>query len=422
MAIQPLTAQVVGIPHIPSIRQVNVRDGAGTSSNLIFKTDVGTSNLAVIEVVEDVDKRNLNGKTYQWFHLQFPQNQTGWIRDDLIEVIGDGLNFGYPTVTAWTLGFNLTRMAVLEHGAEITPTSTAEIPAVEIPDDVTVPEATPKADNPESVSAGPASAICMGKTGVNMRRGPGTNNSAITRMQFRDTADIIGNANAQDGKDFLWVKINLKGTEGWVREDFLRYTGDFGTIGLSSGDKYSCPVPDAWWIRDFDSNGQRIGVVHHGWDHAGDKGFTIMAGPKGGKVMQVSFCQRCGTAGTSTVEKGFSLGDSRIFRDQGWNFGYGHFIIVRYTNDLLPQSTKEELARRGFEGGHLFVMYAHLQDMLVQAGQDVSANAPIATLGNSGNSSGPHLHLEVRASKDPNETRWARMVGGLMTPAVLFNR
>lgn len=422
MTLQQLTARVVGIPHIPSIRQVNVRDGAGTSNNLIFKTDVGTSNLVVLDVAEDVDKRNLNGKTYQWFKLQFPQNQTGWVRDDLMEIVGDGQPFGYPTITTWTLGFNLTRMVVLEAGAEITPTVTSEMPVVEVPEEVEIPEETPKAETTESVSAGPAAAICMGKTGVNMRRGPGTNNSTITRMQFRDTADIISNASAQDGKDFLWVKINLNGTEGWVREDFLRYTGDFGTIGLSSADLYPCPVPTAWWIRDFDNDGRRIGTVHHGWDHAGDKGFPIMAGPKGGKVLQVSFCQRCGSGGSSTVEKGFSLGDQRIFRDQGWNFGYGHFVIVRYTNDLLPETAKAEIAKRGFDGGHIFVMYAHLQDMLVQAGQDLTANAQIGTLGNSGNSSGPHLHLELRVSKDPNETRWARMVGGLMTPGVLFNR
>ena len=98
---------------------------------------------------------------------------------------------------------------------------------------------------------------------------------------------------------------------------------------------------------------------------------------------RVILCQRCGTQGSSTLEKGYSLGDSRIYRDQGWNFGYGHYIIVRYLSELLPESTRAELTNRGFGGAHLFVMTAHLQDMLVQVGQDLQPNQQIATMGNS---------------------------------------
>jgi murein DD-endopeptidase MepM/ murein hydrolase activator NlpD len=114
--------------------------------------------------------------------------------------------------------------------------------------------------------------------------------------------------------------------------------------------------------------------------------------------------------------------DQRVLGDAGWNYGYGHYIIVRYHNDILPESTKAELAKRGFAGGHCFVMYAHLQDVLVQVGQDLQPNQQIATLGNSGNSEGPHLHLELRADKNAENRNWASMKAGLMTPQVLYLR
>ena len=43
----------------------------------------------------DQDNNALNGKVYQWFRLQFPNGATGWVRDDLVSLEGDG-TFGYP--------------------------------------------------------------------------------------------------------------------------------------------------------------------------------------------------------------------------------------------------------------------------------------------------------------------------------------
>lgn len=46
--------------------------------------------------------------------------------------------------------------------------------------------------------------------------------------------------------------------------------------------------------------------------------------------------------------------------------------------------------------GNIFICYAHLSQMEVYAGYNVTAGERIGLTGNTGASSGPHLHLEVR--------------------------
>ena len=70
--------------------------------------------------------------------------------------------------------------------------------------------------------------------------------------------------------------------------------------------------------------------------------------------------------------------DSGVVVFSGWaNGGYGYMIMIDHGN--------------GYQ-----TVYAHLSQVLTVCGQSVGQGATIGYGGSSGNSTGPHLHFEVR--------------------------
>jgi murein DD-endopeptidase MepM/ murein hydrolase activator NlpD len=67
----------------------------------------------------------------------------------------------------------------------------------------------------------------------------------------------------------------------------------------------------------------------------------------------------------------------------GWNGGYGGLTIIQHDNGSQT-------------------LYAHQSKITVASGQKVSQGQKIGEVGNTGRSSGPHLHLEFRGIKNPD--------------------
>ncbi len=66
----------------------------------------------------------------------------------------------------------------------------------------------------------------------------------------------------------------------------------------------------------------------------------------------------------------------------GYNGGYGNMIIISHANGIQT-------------------VYAHLNAIYISQGQTVTQGQTIGELGNTGKSTGPHLHFEVRGAKNP---------------------
>ena len=77
-----------------------------------------------------------------------------------------------------------------------------------------------------------------------------------------------------------------------------------------------------------------------------------------------------------TIRSAFS-GKVRIVKDQGRRRGYGKYIVIRHDNGLET-------------------VYGHLSKQLVKEEQLVKAGEPIGLGGNTGRSTGSHLHFETR--------------------------
>lgn len=82
-------------------------------------------------------------------------------------------------------------------------------------------------------------------------------------------------------------------------------------------------------------------------------------------------------SGSSAYGKTIVAADGGTVTAAGWDGGYGNRVMIDHGNGLVT-------------------VYGHASKVLVSAGQKVSKGQPIALVGSTGNSTGPHCHFEVR--------------------------
>lgn len=77
-----------------------------------------------------------------------------------------------------------------------------------------------------------------------------------------------------------------------------------------------------------------------------------------------------------------AAGQVIISRSGGWGGGYGTYVVIKHSNGTQT-------------------LYGHMSQTLVSVGQSVTKGQQIGKMGNTGQSTGVHLHFEVRGGKNP---------------------
>jgi LysM repeat protein len=70
-----------------------------------------------------------------------------------------------------------------------------------------------------------------------------------------------------------------------------------------------------------------------------------------------------------------------VAKASGWNGGYGNYVVIKHKNTQT--------------------LYAHLSSVSVGVGETVSVGQGVGIIGNTGKSTGTHLHFEVRGGTNP---------------------
>ena len=124
-------------------------------------------------------------------------------------------------------------------------------------------------------------------------------------------------------------------------ESLITYAADHVPDAFIGSGTFQRPVTDTYISQGYWAN-------HRALDYAGPTGSLIRA-----------------------VDHGVVA-----YANFGWNHGYGNMVVIDHGN--------------GFTS-----LYAHLSTFSVRKGERVQQGQIVGNMGNSGNSTGPHLHLEI---------------------------
>ena len=91
----------------------------------------------------------------------------------------------------------------------------------------------------------------------------------------------------------------------------------------------------------------------------------------------VDLANSCGTPIVASAS-----GTVLVARSSGWNGGYGRYVVIAHPNGTQT-------------------VYSHMLNVAVAVGQYVPQGWQIGTIGSTGQSTGCHVHFEVRGAKNP---------------------
>jgi LysM repeat protein len=207
--------------------------------------------------------------------------------------------------------------------------------------------------NPDLLSIGDQITI-LPQDGVLHTVRPGDTLAAIASRYSVDVAEIVGNdlnrlPNANTPLIVGQQLVIAGGTKPYAQRE---------VVGITTS---PVAVPD----------NAEVGSGNFGWPASGSISQRYWGGHPA-----LDITGRVGAAVTAAD------GGYVTYAGSGWNAGYGTHVIIDHGNGFAT-------------------LYAHLNSAFVSAGENVSAGQQIGTLGSTGNSTGPHLHFEIRYQGGP---------------------
>ncbi|WP_406309951.1 M23 family metallopeptidase [Streptomyces sp. NBC_00623] len=191
-------------------------------------------------------------------------------------------------------------------------------------------------------------AVVAAGLGTTMVLGAGAAFAAGAAASAPDTASLVSTAAAES----VAKQATVQGKAAQAAKQAVAKKAAEAKKAANLATSWEAPVSHYQLSASFGNDGSRWAHKHSGQDfavpigtrvEAAHSGVVVKAGPNGG-------------------------GDGPA---------YGNAIVIKHSNGMYSQ-------------------YAHLSQIDVRIGQAVQTGEKIALSGNTGNSSGPHLHFEIR--------------------------
>ncbi|MGC5006810.1 M23 family metallopeptidase [Streptomyces sp. NBC_00353] len=193
-------------------------------------------------------------------------------------------------------------------------------------------------------------AVVAAGLGTTMVLGAGAAFAAGAAASTPDAAGLVNTAAAES----VAKQATVQGKAAQVAKQAVAKKAAEAKKAANLATSWEAPVSHYQLSASFGNDGSRWAHKHSGQDfavpigtrvEAAHSGVVVKAGPNGG-------------------------GDGPA---------YGNAIVIKHSNGMYSQ-------------------YAHLSQIDVRIGQAVQTGEKIALSGNTGNSSGPHLHFEIRTT------------------------
>ncbi len=183
---------------------------------------------------------------------------------------------------------------------------------------------------------------------------------------------IVSVANASFGASAMLSPYNQKimGGPSFDSSSSAAFLGDSGVYADTAFFSNESVLHNAF----TESSGQSAGVVTgmNAEDFA--RRFSFPAhGINWGVLHQYNAVDIAGACGSGVYA---TAAGQVIDARNGWNGGYGTFVDIDHGNGMVTR-------------------YAHTEEILVKIGQMVASGDMVARMGNTGNSTGCHVHFEV---------------------------